>query len=331
MGPLLVTGGTGYLGGELLRQAAGRPLAATYLSSYSSRPTGRRGLDRARRARRGRRERPAGARAAAVLWCITALPPGGRGRPRGPRWTGRPRWPQPRRRWAPGSYTSRATSSSTARSPRPTTSPTLRPRSPTYGRAKADAELARRGGAPRGAARADVADLRRRGCESPRAARNRGGARRGRPRLLRRRAALPGAGARAGGGPARAPRAPGAGCPEPRRSRGGEPLRVRVPGGRRGGASHRADPAHVDRGGPAHAPAQLRARQRTRRRAAAHAAAGARAPPPSRLAVQTAGPSGLPSQDAVHDARRSHRLRLRSCPAPARSDRSAIAQVETGS
>ena len=31
-GPLLVTGGTGYLGGELLRQARGRPLAATYLS-----------------------------------------------------------------------------------------------------------------------------------------------------------------------------------------------------------------------------------------------------------------------------------------------------------
>jgi dTDP-4-dehydrorhamnose reductase len=31
-GPLLVTGGTGYLGGELLRQAAGRALAATHLS-----------------------------------------------------------------------------------------------------------------------------------------------------------------------------------------------------------------------------------------------------------------------------------------------------------
>jgi dTDP-4-dehydrorhamnose reductase len=30
--PLLVTGGSGYLGSELLRQAAGRPLAATYLS-----------------------------------------------------------------------------------------------------------------------------------------------------------------------------------------------------------------------------------------------------------------------------------------------------------
>jgi dTDP-4-dehydrorhamnose reductase len=32
-GPLLVTGGTGYLGAELLRQASPRPLAATYLSS----------------------------------------------------------------------------------------------------------------------------------------------------------------------------------------------------------------------------------------------------------------------------------------------------------
>ena len=32
MGPLLVTGGSGFLGGELLRQAQGRPLAATYLS-----------------------------------------------------------------------------------------------------------------------------------------------------------------------------------------------------------------------------------------------------------------------------------------------------------
>jgi dTDP-4-dehydrorhamnose reductase len=32
-GPLLVTGGTGYLGGELLRQAGGRRLAATHLSS----------------------------------------------------------------------------------------------------------------------------------------------------------------------------------------------------------------------------------------------------------------------------------------------------------
>ena len=31
-GALLVTGGTGYLGGELLRQARGRPLAASYLS-----------------------------------------------------------------------------------------------------------------------------------------------------------------------------------------------------------------------------------------------------------------------------------------------------------
>ena len=42
MGPLLVTGGTGYLGGELLRQAAGRPLAATYLSST---PRGEAGVD----------------------------------------------------------------------------------------------------------------------------------------------------------------------------------------------------------------------------------------------------------------------------------------------
>ena len=31
-GPLLVTGGTGYLGGELLRRARGRPLAGTHLS-----------------------------------------------------------------------------------------------------------------------------------------------------------------------------------------------------------------------------------------------------------------------------------------------------------
>jgi dTDP-4-dehydrorhamnose reductase len=31
-GPLLVTGGSGYLGSELLRQAAARPVAATYLS-----------------------------------------------------------------------------------------------------------------------------------------------------------------------------------------------------------------------------------------------------------------------------------------------------------
>jgi dTDP-4-dehydrorhamnose reductase len=31
--PLLVTGGTGYLGSELLRRASGRPLAATYLQS----------------------------------------------------------------------------------------------------------------------------------------------------------------------------------------------------------------------------------------------------------------------------------------------------------
>ena len=40
MGPLLVTGGTGYLGGELLRQAAGRPLAATYLSGTPGRDAG---------------------------------------------------------------------------------------------------------------------------------------------------------------------------------------------------------------------------------------------------------------------------------------------------
>jgi dTDP-4-dehydrorhamnose reductase len=42
-GPLLVTGGSGYLGGELLRQAGGRrPLAATYLSG---RPDGPEGVD----------------------------------------------------------------------------------------------------------------------------------------------------------------------------------------------------------------------------------------------------------------------------------------------
>src|SRR5215213_42162 len=41
-GPLLVTGGSGYLGGELLRQASGRPLAATYLSG---RPAGPDGVD----------------------------------------------------------------------------------------------------------------------------------------------------------------------------------------------------------------------------------------------------------------------------------------------
>lgn len=38
MGPLLVTGGTGFLGGELLRRARGRPLAATYLSGTPDRP-----------------------------------------------------------------------------------------------------------------------------------------------------------------------------------------------------------------------------------------------------------------------------------------------------
>jgi dTDP-4-dehydrorhamnose reductase len=41
-GPLLVTGGSGYLGGELLRQARGRPLAATYLSAP---PDEREGVD----------------------------------------------------------------------------------------------------------------------------------------------------------------------------------------------------------------------------------------------------------------------------------------------
>jgi dTDP-4-dehydrorhamnose reductase len=35
--PLLVTGGTGYLGSELLRRASGRPLAATYLQSEPTR------------------------------------------------------------------------------------------------------------------------------------------------------------------------------------------------------------------------------------------------------------------------------------------------------
>ncbi len=38
MGPLLVTGGSGFLGGELLRQAQGRPLAATYLSGRPDGP-----------------------------------------------------------------------------------------------------------------------------------------------------------------------------------------------------------------------------------------------------------------------------------------------------
>ena len=41
-GPLLVTGGTGYLGGELLRQARGRPLAASYLSGA---PEGAEGVE----------------------------------------------------------------------------------------------------------------------------------------------------------------------------------------------------------------------------------------------------------------------------------------------
>ena len=38
--PLLVTGGSGYLGGELLRQASGRLLAATYLSGRPGGPDG---------------------------------------------------------------------------------------------------------------------------------------------------------------------------------------------------------------------------------------------------------------------------------------------------
>ena len=40
MGPLLVTGGSGFLGGELLRQAEGRQLAATYLSGAPGGPQG---------------------------------------------------------------------------------------------------------------------------------------------------------------------------------------------------------------------------------------------------------------------------------------------------
>jgi dTDP-4-dehydrorhamnose reductase len=43
-GPLLVTGGTGYLGGELLRRAAGRPLAATHFTSAPARGDGVRWL-----------------------------------------------------------------------------------------------------------------------------------------------------------------------------------------------------------------------------------------------------------------------------------------------
>jgi dTDP-4-dehydrorhamnose reductase len=39
-GPLLVTGGTGFLGAELLRWAGGRPLAATYLSGTPGGPEG---------------------------------------------------------------------------------------------------------------------------------------------------------------------------------------------------------------------------------------------------------------------------------------------------
>jgi dTDP-4-dehydrorhamnose reductase len=42
VGPLLVTGGTGFLGAELLRQARGRPLAATYLSGT---PDGRQAVE----------------------------------------------------------------------------------------------------------------------------------------------------------------------------------------------------------------------------------------------------------------------------------------------
>jgi dTDP-4-dehydrorhamnose reductase len=55
--PLLVTGGTGYLGRELLRQAAGRPLVATYLTHP---PAGPDGVADATPARPGERHPPTG-------------------------------------------------------------------------------------------------------------------------------------------------------------------------------------------------------------------------------------------------------------------------------
>ena len=271
MGPLLVTGGTGYLGGELLRQAAGRPLAATYLSST---PRGEAGVDWIELD-----VRDAGAvsallervRPSAVVH--TAYRQEGEGA---------------RETTVDGAAAMAAAAAAVGArlvhlssdvifdgtKPSPYDESDAPSPITEYGRAKADAELAVAEAHPE--ALLARTSLIYGGGGASRHERLAIEAARGEgdlgffddelrcPVLVHELAAAA----------ARAPRASRAGCPEPRRSRGGEPLRVRVPGGRRGGASHRADPAHVDRGGPAHAPAQLRARQRTRRRAAAHAAAG---------------------------------------------------------
>ena len=196
----------------------GRPPARRHVSlEYPSRRTRGVGLDRARRARRGRRERPAGARAAE---CCGAhrLPAGGRGRARD--------------HGGRGGRVAAAAAAVGARlvhlssdvifdgtKPSPYDESDAPSPITEYGRAKADAELAVAEAHPEALLARTSLIYGGGGAQSPRAARNRGGARRGRPRLLRRRAALPGAGARAGGGAARAARASRAGCPEPRRSR----------------------------------------------------------------------------------------------------------------
>ena len=61
------------------------------------------------------------------------------------------------------------------------------------------------------------------------------------------------------------------------RRRGGEPLRVRVPRGRRGRSSDRSDPARVDRGVGPDPAAQLHADERASGRAAPHPPARTRA------------------------------------------------------
>ena len=107
-GPLLVTGGTGFLGAELLRQAGGRPLAATYLSGT---PGGPEGVDWIELDVRddGRRAlaRSSGVRPAAVIH--TAYRQDGEGARETTVDGARGRGARGGRRRAPGSSTCRAT------------------------------------------------------------------------------------------------------------------------------------------------------------------------------------------------------------------------------
>ena len=188
MGPLLVTGGTGFLGGELLRRARGRPLAATYLSGTPDRAQAVEWIELDVRDEDGVRSEMERVRPAAVIH--TAYRQDGEG---ARETTVDGAGAVARAAAAVGARLVHMSSDVIFDGTKPSAYDELDPPSPItdYGRAKADAEHAVAEAHP-GALLVRTSLIYGHGAQPARAARARGRARRGRARVLRRRDALPG-------------------------------------------------------------------------------------------------------------------------------------------